>query len=172
MLVLIFVKYFLHLHLYPVFTSPCFLSIPHFLQGLVSLLRVLFSLIHTKHTDKGNSRHQHQHRFQHHTSYLSLFLHNQRLWWFWQICGVLNINITSYLYNRISVDWCQQNSDSAYWVGVFNYLLHLPQIWTTLKFYKFRCKTKPTTRRLEDLQEVKPSKTQYSLEVSYGGSLA
>ena len=128
MLVLIFVKYFLHLHLYPVFTSPCFLSIPHFLQGLVSLLRVLFSLIHTKHTDKGNSRHQHQHRFQHHTSYLSLFLHNQRLWWFWQICGVLNINITSYLYNRISVvlknhvDWCQQNSR----LSILSWCLQLP----------------------------------------------
>ena len=31
-------------------SSPCFLSIPLFLQGLVSLLRVLSSLIHTKQT--------------------------------------------------------------------------------------------------------------------------
>ena len=79
-------------------------------------------------TDKGNFIHQHQHRFQHHTSYLSLFLHNQRLWWFWQICGVLNINITSYLYNRISVvlknhvDWCQQNSR----LSILSWCLQLP----------------------------------------------
>ena len=96
-----------------IFSSLAFISSLHFTLfpvnstfppgTCVSSQSSILTDTHQTDTVTGSFIHQHQNRFQHHTSYLSLFLHNQWLWWFWQIWGVLNISIRSFLYDRISV---------------------------------------------------------------------